>query len=118
MAGMSTTCAKGVKHCKQCDAVLLAGPSGWVCPACPAKIELYGGYVPDELDIVPSDAPPARNLCEECNGTGNVECEECDGDGYEVCEHCSSEVHCPHCDGEGNVECPECGGTGFEEDEQ
>ena len=108
-----------MRACKKCGAVLLAGPSGFVCPDCDAKIVLYSLSVPRpaELDIVPSDAAPARKRCEECEGTGNVECEECDGDGYEVCEHCGSEVDCLHCDGEGNVECPECGGTGFEQEE-
>ena len=112
-----TTATKGIRACKGCGAKMLAGPSGWVCSECDAKIVLYKGDVPERLDIVPSDAAPGPKRCDECNGTGNVECETCLGDGYKTCTHCGSEVDCKDCDGDGVVECPECGGTGFEEDE-
>lgn len=112
------TTATKTRKCTHCGAKLLAGPSGWICSECDAKIVLYKGQLPARLDIVPSGDLPERKLCDECDGTGSVECEWCNGDGYTVCEHCDSEVDCKACDGEGRVECRECGGTGFEEDEQ
>ena len=112
---MST--ATKTKLCQSCGAKLWAGPSGWVCSECDAKLVPYHDSERPQLDIVPSGAAPERKPCDECDGTGSVECEHCDGDGYTVCTHCGSDLDCEACDGEGKVECPECGGTGFEEDE-
>lgn len=68
-----------------------------------------------------------RNLCEECDGTGNCiecggggRCQWCDGEGYDHdpfvdwidCGHCI-EGNCPKCNGTGD--CQACNGTGSNE---
>jgi hypothetical protein len=111
-----STATKAKPKCRNCWTDLLAGPSGWICESCDAKIVPYGNNGPAVRDIEPSGAIPGRKLCEECEGTGSVECGDCAGDGYKVCDHCGSEVDCEFCDGEGDIECRECGGSGFEED--
>lgn len=53
------------------------------------------------LDIDGSD------ICEECEGTGEVECGQCDGSGTCTCSH---RHDCEECDGSGAIDCEECDG--------
>jgi hypothetical protein len=48
-------------------------------------------------------------LCDECNGTGQVDCDHCDGMGYLEDEDRGVVRDCRYCD-EGKIECPVCKG--------
>ena len=57
--------------------------------------------------------------CRYCGGSGmdedsGEECDMCEGDGKQTCEHCngSGEESCNYCGGDGDVNCSNCDGTG------
>lgn len=43
-------------------------------------------------------------ICDTCNGSGEVDCEEC---AVEI-----TDDECEVCGGSGAIECPDCGGMG------
>lgn len=104
---ISTMITATIPRCK-CGAEMYAGPSGWVCPSCPAKIKAYDGKPPKEAKRIEHDCDREEDVCDECNGTGVVDCDECDGSGHTECFHCQSEIECDECDGSGEMPCPVC----------
>jgi hypothetical protein len=96
-----------IPTCK-CGSEMYAGPSGWVCPNCPAKIKAYDGRPPRHAKRIEHDDSREEEVCDECNGTGEVDCDSCDGCGYMDCPHCGQDMDCADCRGEGVMRCPHC----------
>lgn len=98
-----------------CGETMLLGASGWVCPACPAKIIPDGGAVKSVAGEVQRIAN-RLDRCSACAGTGAVECSKCSGSGSVECgecgHSCEAEDECEECGGDGDVECDVCSGSG------
>jgi hypothetical protein len=61
-------------------------------------------------------------MCDECDGRGEVDCERCDGSGEvddETCEKCGGdgEIDCKNCE-QGYITCDNCDGNGYVEDDE
>lgn len=87
---------------------MYAGPSGWVCPDCDAPIKPYmGKRPPKDAKRIEHDSDRDEDVCDECDGTGQIDCVACDGEGFTICDHCFQHVDCEECEG-GKVQCPVC----------
>ncbi len=67
------------------------------------QLERVTFYAKETSEDVPILKTLKLQVCDKCNGGGEITCKTCGGEGYITCERCG---------GAGQVTCERCGGTG------